>query len=472
MEQLWAHLESHCVCSFLRKPSGEAEKMPGKARRQDKGLVFEKLLEDQTNLSLVDWGALLPPEVAPQWDMHVSAQLRFEALDAFYVGQSRLAREGELFWLLVDVGPAAEAVRCLWRVSEARLLRRVGVEVLFAGEGHLWAAVPVSPRAFDSDNLCGTVRRRTAAHSVASIVALILKSGLPTASLKSVDDLLFDDCRCMEAPLLLGWPPCDDAAASLTQLHGIVATLLGCWDVGSVTAEELCSALNHHDCFVCGQPSANSEAVACSAGHVLCEPCLWRCAASEREGAAMGDLKCPFGHCSLQAADLVAHVPRDTYGQMLQRHALARGHCTAHWQARRVWRRVYSGVCSEEDPQGQVLKAYVEERVLPDACPGCGQEYHGFDGCAALTCVACGQSFCAWCHSGPMSSQVCHDHVLHCIWKSETTEAGPHYAAEDAVRRVRAELKRNMLEAVLDEAHRSDLTRELVARVPDVDLLQ
>lgn len=135
-------------------------------------------------------------------------------------------------------------------------------------------------------------------------------------------------------------------------------------------------------CLLCLDMCPNSDVFGC--GHALCEDCM--------ELHCERSISIPFLRrtngkifCPCYGAEI--DVPLDF---------------TARWK---------EAVTASLQEAQTTLKQI--ERTEPH-CPHCDIPYCDFDGCAALSCVACGGFFCAFCSEKMDDNADLHKHILEC----------------------------------------------------------
>ena len=76
---------------------------------------------------------------------------------------------------------------------------------------------------------------------------------------------------------------------------------------------------------------------------------------------------------------------------------------------------------AEHAPTLHDVVAGVCDALTIRRCPTCRAPFADFDGCAALSCPRCDQSFCGLCCAPCASSDAAHDHVRTCPLNSSDT---------------------------------------------------
>jgi hypothetical protein len=99
------------------------------------------------------------------------------------------------------------------------------------------------------------------------------------------------------------------------------------------------------------------------------------------------------------------------------------------------------------------------DTVLNLKCPHCGVVYDEFEGCMALVCQTCENSFCGYCHQKTATSLGAHEHVQQCLM-NETAGAG-YFATPEQVRDAQKRYRTREIKRFL-QRFKKDLQNEIV----------
>lgn len=112
---------------------------------------------------------------------------------------------------------------------------------------------------------------------------------------------------------------------------------------------------------------------------------------------------------------------------------------------------------------------HVRENILTLKCPKCFHAYSpSFDGCLALLCPSCTQSFCAKCHMQCKDIRLCHAHVATCTMNKSPDGL---FHNPTTIRNIQNEMRKQKLQYFLaGKPHKKDLLDALEKDFLDLGL--
>ena len=194
---------------------------------------------------------------------------------------------------------------------------------------------------------------------------------------------------------------------------------------GKHAADTLVKELETSECMLCATAKKLDDFVTCSEDHSFCKECLDRGVqgSNPRTHDPMGSFRCPYseGVALCWVTDIGRCIPQASFEAYLDLQAEVRGKATVHAALIESEAKVVKA-CLHEKAQENIIVRHVEDHVLPNRCPRCGQHFDNFEACSALECFACGCAFCAWCLED--CGLDAHEHVVECLKNPERNLRG------------------------------------------------
>jgi hypothetical protein len=181
---------------------------------------------------------------------------------------------------------------------------------------------------------------------------------------------------------------------------------------------ELVKELGSVECQLCADVASLEDIVECSLKHFFCVDCLRRGVkeATTYSHDELGSFRCPYSSitspCWIECEILSGNLSQRELSKFLDAQAYSKTRSEIHKAVTEYSEKVVRECVTNTDARELLIMQYMEDNVLPNKCPRCGQHFDNFDACSALECCSCGCAFCAWCLVD--CGDDAHDHVNSC----------------------------------------------------------
>jgi hypothetical protein len=233
------------------------------------------------------------------------------------------------------------------------------------------------------------------------------------------------------------------------------------------------------ECRCCGEERNADQGIACAKGHFYCslgdgesDQCFAALARSQfihlhtRQEYC---LRCPECEEPYDTKSVASNLPESLFEQFEK--AIVDAQVTKQVEQlnegfnQRLQDKV-AEVLSKYGNAKDMLRQEAKQRakeardtVLNLKCPHCGVVYDEFEGCMALVCQTCENSFCGYCHQKTATSLGAHEHVQQCLM-NETAGAG-YFATPEQVRDAQKRYRTREIKRFL-QRFKKDLQNEIV----------